>query len=326
MERRGPSHSGPYGLACKNCFNSKCRCVARADGDGCERCHRRNKPCIPSESIRRRAAAIGKKQGSNARIDDLESKLDSLLSRLESRNAIDGDPTQRQNPPPLPPSQPTQTSVVEPLDATDHETQECTCTENGDGVSRREQSALPASISDAEAEGLLGTFRSHMLHHFAFVHLPDQLTADQLQHDRPFLLRSIFCVTVPSAREKMARSKELRRTICETMLGFESQSSIDLLLGLLTYIAWGWDHLLNRRSLSRLMMQAMSLACEMRLNKPTPEDANMMTWFTPGSDAWSGSSGIMTTLEFLERQRAVLGCFALSSTVSAYFEDIDPLR
>lgn len=37
MDRRGPSHSAPYGQACLHCFKSKCKCVPRPGGNGCER-------------------------------------------------------------------------------------------------------------------------------------------------------------------------------------------------------------------------------------------------------------------------------------------------
>ena len=181
----------------------------------------------------------------------------------------------------------------------------------------------------AEAETLLGTFRSCMLHHFAFVHLPANLTAHELRHDRPFLFRAIVCAVSPSAREKAARGRELKKAICEAMLGEGSQPGVDkldLLLALLTYTSWGWDHVLNHGSLSWLTSQAKSLACEMRLGEPDSQDARIMALFTPGLDSWSDNTGIMTRQAFLERHRAVLGCFVLSSIVSIYYGQGDALR
>lgn len=37
MERRTAGRSAQYGQACLACFKTKCRCVPRPDGDGCER-------------------------------------------------------------------------------------------------------------------------------------------------------------------------------------------------------------------------------------------------------------------------------------------------
>ncbi|RYP73026.1 hypothetical protein DL771_003894 [Monosporascus sp. 5C6A] len=340
MERRGPSHSGPYGLACTSCFKSKCKCVARPDGDGCQRCHRLNKQCRPSDSLRRRTSE--KKPNSTARIAELESRLDGLISQLQSRNVIDGDATQRQSPVlPEPPSQPTETTSVQLLDTAENEAQDRNHAEDDDDVilgsvrwsdspeAVTTPEPLESQVSEAEAEILLDTFRSCMLYHFAFVHLPPHLTAHKLRQDRPFLFRAIVCAVSPSAREKVARGRELKKAICEAMLGHESQSSMnrmDLLLALLTYISWGWDHVLNHCSLTWLMLQAKSLACEMRLDGPAPLDARVMALFAPGFDSWSENTGAVTEQEFLERQRAVLGCFVLSSVVTAYYGQVDALR
>jgi hypothetical protein len=332
MERRGPSHSGPFGLACTSCFKSKCKCVARPDGDGCQRCHRLNKQCRRSDSLRRRD--IKKKASSTARIAELESKLDVLISQLQSRNVIDGDATQQQSPVlPESPSQPARTTLVQPLDTAGNEAQDSDHTEDDDDDNlepvrssdspRAVTTSEPSEpqVSEAEAETLLGTFRSCMLHHFAFVHLPAHLAAHKLRRDRPFLFRAIVCAVSPSAREKVARGRELKRAICEAMLGEESQPSMDrmdLLLAILTYISWGWDHVLNHGSLSWLISQAKSLACEMRLDEPDPQDARMMALFTPGFDSGSDNTGAVTRQDFLERHRAVL--------VSTYYGQGDALR
>ncbi|KAJ9143342.1 C6 transcription factor [Pleurostoma richardsiae] len=301
MAKRGPSHSSPYGLACTHCFKSKCKCVARPDGDGCQR-----------------------KQDSSASIAELKSKVDGLISELRLRNVLDDNAAQQRSPP-EPLSQPAARASA--LDVAENAAEDSTHAGDGEAETTSEISGLPDST--AEAESLLSTFRSRMLHHCAFVHLPSELTSHQLRRDRPFLFRAIVCVVCPSTREKVSRSRKLKVAFHKAMLLHEGQSSMDkmdLLLGLLTYVAWGWDHVLSRCSLARLMMQAMSLACEMQLNKPTTQDAKMMALFAPGFESWSGSTDTMTTQEFLDRQRALLGCFMLSSAVSAYFGQPDVLR
>lgn len=349
MERRGPSHLGPYGLACTNCFKAKCKCVARTDGgEGCQRCHRLHKQCRPSDSIRRRT--IDKAQSSASRIADLEGKLDSLISQLQTRNVIGGDSSH---------SQPSSQSDSRPVDshsgaesahqiyASEHEPQHCGHAEEDDDYDddydddprpvRRGGSPKAVATSDSpelqfsetEAETLLNTFRSCMLSHFPFVHLPASIGAHQLLCDRPFLFRAIVCVASPSAREKAARGRRLKVAIIEEMLGRDTQPSkirIDLLLALLTYIAWGWDHVLNGGSLLRLMSQANLLASEVRMDGPPPPDAHIMALFTSGFSL-PDDGGSVTREDFLAQKRAVLACFALSSMVSAYCDQaIDALR
>ncbi|OIW25920.1 hypothetical protein CONLIGDRAFT_512801 [Coniochaeta ligniaria NRRL 30616] len=331
MERRGPSHSGPYGRACTGCFKAKCKCVARADGPGCQRCHSLNRACQPSDSVRR--STILKKQNANARIAELEKKLESVIERLEPRNPPDGDPQREHQPGRLAPavnSRNVHASLSASAVENDPEESEDTDTDNDQdagtvlwspgqaGLDGPPTAAFAASdfASDAENETLLTTFRSRMLQHFPFVHLPSEVTAHQLRRDRPLLLRAIVCVA--SQKGKPTQSSELRRAMSEALL-LQETDRIDLLLALLTYLSWGWDH---SKLMSRLTMQAVSLACEM--SNPTPQDmdAPMRALFIPDVDTDAPPS----TSHFLEQQRAVLGCFVLSSAVSSYFNHVNALR
>jgi hypothetical protein len=210
---------------------------------------------------------------------------------------------------------------------------------------------MSPSVSPSSALISLDTFRSRMLHHFPFVHLPAHLTAEQLWLDRPFLFRAIVCVTSALADDKRASSLELKRVLCEIAFLQRSpqqkqqqpqQQTVDLLLGLLVYIAWGWEHLLSRRSLSRLMVVAISLVGELRfLDQAVPEITRTIRHLEPkgGFDDVYGSTtatmattttttgaGVTDTQLYLERQRAILGCFVLGSVVSAYFSQVDALR
>lgn len=186
-----------------------------------------------------------------------------------------------------------------------------------------------------------------MLHHFPFVHLPTRVTAEQLWQDRPFLFRAIVCVTSVSTEDKRASSFELKRLLYETaFLQQERQQpqhqTVDLLLGLLVYIAWGWEHLHSYCSLSRLMAVAtLQLKGLLFLDQAVPEITRTVRPFeTNGSlnevdGTWmatpeitTGTTGAVATDNqfYLECQRAILGCFVLGSTVSAHFPHIDAPR
>lgn len=301
MERRGPSHLGPYGHACMSCFKAKCKCVACPDGPGCQRCHRLKKACQPSDSSCRRTTF--EKKYSDARIIQLEKKLDGLISRLEMRNAPNSDQA------------PTRTDcskrTAQVLDSENLGPSLNTFT------AKDKESQHTEEYTDTN-DDKLSIFRSRMLPHFPFIHLPPQLTAHQLGVERPFLLRAIVCVA--SQRDKAAQSSDLRRAICAGLL-LEETDRMDLLLGLLTYLSWGWDH---SKFMSRLMLQAVSLACESdNPNSGGMDTPEMRALFQPGVEADYSP----TTSSFLERHRVVLGCFVLSSAVSAYLSySIDTLR
>ncbi|KAI1095078.1 hypothetical protein F5B19DRAFT_398063 [Rostrohypoxylon terebratum] len=121
-----------------------------------------------------------------------------------------------------------------------------------------------------------------MLKHLAFIHISPDTTAKELRQTRPFLLQAIIAVASPSTDQKMARGKELKQILAHATVT-ENQSSLDLLLGLLTYITWGWDTFLTKSAtLSRLIMLAISIVGNLRLNKPLPKDVHMIGPLTPG--------------------------------------------
>ncbi|KAE9582236.1 hypothetical protein CGCF415_v009195 [Colletotrichum fructicola] len=343
--RRAPGHAAPYGQSCTSCFKSKCKCILRSDGDGCERCHRLKKPCHPGDAIRRQAA--DNTQRANARIADLEGKLSSLVSLLQERNVIDKDASATSDTgagydePQL-----RDTEESDGLDndaARDLNSQEqddelqYTASvlsppitgSPGSQVATTPLAAVSGPSTGASAENL-ERFRSLMLPNFPFIYFPSDMTLEKLQRQRPFLCEAIRCVTPLSASEKRTRARKLKQILGEMMFREEKTSSkhasMDLLLGLLVYIAWGWDHVLSGCSLTRLMTFATTLVGEMRLDKPARGRPHRMQFFAPGIQHDDIEERGMTTTEVLESQRAVLGCFALSSAVSAYFGEIEPLK
>ncbi|XXH00030.1 hypothetical protein Hte_006371 [Hypoxylon texense] len=82
----GLRKSVPYGQACTNCSKAKCKCIISRGGPGatCERCQRLGKACVPSVSVRRRAA---RRPAAAERTAHLEEKLDDLVSILRAQAA-----------------------------------------------------------------------------------------------------------------------------------------------------------------------------------------------------------------------------------------------
>ncbi|KAI1762953.1 putative C6 transcription factor [Hypoxylon sp. FL1150] len=334
MDRKGPAHSAPYGQACLHCFKSKCKCVSRPGGEGCERCHRLNKQCYPSDSLRKRNAQ--KNHNSTARIAQLEGRLEGVVSLLQSLSKAPESST------PLRDAFEEENAADQglPTITTPDSSPSIATGTNEDGVAVSSSCAPlassfedstdtlspPSEPSSEEAEAYLNLFRTHMVRYLAFVHIPPNMTASQLRREKPFLFRAILAVTTPTVQDKLARGRELKRIIAQTAL-LENKSSIDLLLGLLTYVAWSYDSFLTRSgTLSRLVILAVSLVGDLRLNKPVPPDVHLIGPFTPGFENCYGDTGEETAQRYLERQRAVLGCFLLSSIVSSYFAQMDAMR
>jgi hypothetical protein len=152
-----------------------------------------------------------------------------------------------------------------------------------------------------------------MLPSFPFIHLSPDVSAWQLYQDRPFLFHAILTVTTFSSAKRLPQADHFRSLLCDSVL-IRVQSSIDVLLGLLTYLAWSTDVFLGRADLvSRLMMIAISLMYDLRLFKPTPPDVQFIVMFSQGQ-AYDGEDiGVHIVQGLVEKQRAVLACFILSS-------------
>lgn len=277
------------------------------DTDYPRRCRRLGKDCQPSEAARRRNAHHA--SASDTRIAQLEAKIEALSSAVQSAIGSSGSRTAISHllsrdavSDPTPPS-----SVATPL------TNSTSIASSHTGDGRTPASAAPdVSPTDSEAEEALSFFRSQMLPYFPFLSLAPALTASQLRQDRPVLLQAIVTVATFSTRRRLPLIEELKRLVFGSAL-MHAQSSMDLLLGVLTYIAWSTDAFLGRAALlSRFMVLAISLVYDLRLFKPSRPDVQAVVAYTQGFPD-SYRAGDETVHGFMERQRALLACFVLSS-------------
>lgn len=164
-----------------------------------------------------------------------------------------------------------------------------------------------------EAAWYLDRFMNHMLPCFPFIYISPGTTVQQLRRDRPFLTGAIIAVATPSTQEKLDRAERFKCHLTRLTV-LENQSNIDMLLGILTYIAWSTDPFLQRASnLSRMIMLAMSLVHDLQLGKKQPPEAHVIASMAPGLWSPERNTGDSSDQGILEQQRAVLACFVLSS-------------
>ncbi|KAJ6102366.1 hypothetical protein N7486_004793 [Penicillium sp. IBT 16267x] len=198
---------------------------------------------------------------------------------------------------------------------------------NSNPLSLADHFSLSPVQSPSRADERLHFFRTRMLPSFPFIDLTPDMTSWYLRQERPILFQAIHTVTTFSTQERLPQVEELKRLLFTSAL-VKFQSSIDLLLGLLTYLAWTTDAFLGRADLiSRLMMLAISLVYDLRLFKPSSPDVQVMMSMTQGreeQDDRSPKNEIPYGL--LERQRAVLACFVLSSNISSHLGRQDAIR
>lgn len=267
--------------------------MTRPDGLGCERCHRLNKSCLPGNLVRRHNA---RPNNPVARIAQLEGKIDDIVSLLGAGRGPNAPRLDADHPSPSPESSPTPPG---PMAAT--------------GI----PAVLPDSPFEAfdpspdEVDECVGYFRNHMIKFFPFLYLPADVQL--LRRERPFLFLCVIATASKSTQRKRTLHARIKETLAQRIVLSPNCGgiNIDLLLGLLTFVAWGNDQLLNGTptSLSRFTQMAMGLVFELRLNKPAPADTNML----PADGYTAGTSTPSTPAGSLEERRAVLGCFVMSS-------------
>jgi hypothetical protein len=216
------------------------------------RCHRLKKDCQTSVSIRQRNF----KKFSTSRTTQLEGKLDSVVSSLGSQatlkqlqteppltkhhdtplnldthhlsgesasipsiNAILDSPTTLLRTAPSIPARTATYSIVSQLSSCIH-----------DNVAVHE-------ISDTTAEKQLDTFCHAFLPFFPFIHIPPLMRASDLRQQKPFLWLVIMSLTTTSVEQQRAMGNTIRRIISQNVVA-EHEKNMDILLGLICYLAW----------------------------------------------------------------------------------------
>lgn len=237
------SAAGPagYGQSCTNCSRAKCKCILRLEGGACERCHRLNKDCQQMTSSRKRTA----RRTGTSRTAQLEEKLDDLVSILKSGHqpanydgllfAASAEASKQPG---------ATTSALDSLAAaaTKHrlvdmypeQSSESQASSTSGGNGSRYVPVLEPTPEEAQAQ--LAKFRSWLVN-FPFMHIPAETTSYMLQEERPFLWLCIRSITSTSLLQQRAMADRIRRELSERIL-MNSERSMDLLLGIITILAW----------------------------------------------------------------------------------------
>jgi hypothetical protein len=119
----------------------------------------------------------------------------------------------------------------------------------------------------AAADRRLETFRQGFVHYFPFVVVPPTVSPEALRCDNPFLFLCIMAVT--SFEDTMLQRRlglEIKKQICDRLvMGYEA--SIDLLQGLLVFVAWYQYFCVPGKHQYFLMVQlCVSMCHELRLD------------------------------------------------------------
>ncbi|KAJ5908960.1 hypothetical protein N7495_001642 [Penicillium taxi] len=165
-------------------------------------------------------------------------------------------------------------------------------------------------------------FRSKMLKYFPYVYVP--CNASWLEQERPFTLLCIMNVTSQATETKLALGARIKQILTHRVYVDDDPLALnlDLVMGLLVWIVWGYDHMLHGTvaKVSRWMQLAISIVFDLGLGKPPQEQISLL------ADGVL-SSGKTVPTRSIEERRAVLGCYVMSLVASSYWgqRQMDPM-
>ncbi|KAK3942682.1 hypothetical protein QBC46DRAFT_255934 [Diplogelasinospora grovesii] len=187
-------------------------------------------------------------------------------------------------------------------------------------------SGIPSHVyqpTPLEAEESLETFRKHMLVFLPFVYLPRNMTAKRLREVNPFLWYNIMTITCKPTDRQLLMSDAIKKFIAQKMV-VEHEKSLDLLLGLLSFMGWTHYHRKDKPYLSVMASLIQSLVYDLGLNK-APAEPNGMLPFWKNYEAKKPLAAAIKE-RTLEERRAVLACFYTTSQAAYTLKKIDPLN
>ncbi|KAJ8119591.1 hypothetical protein O1611_g10578 [Lasiodiplodia mahajangana] len=173
---------------------------------------------------------------------------------------------------------------IGPAAITPASTSYTTCSTAGSTPSPLPAPAHDTLTSAAQAEETLMFFRQHHLKTFPFVYLPPDMTAAQLQRDRPYLWLNISAVCCKSPLKQAVLSQQTRGELGHRML-VSCERSIDMLLGALCLLGWT-THLCFRPTMSAVIGMVTALVADLRLDKPVRsfELFSLLAFLTLGAE------------------------------------------
>lgn len=88
-----------------------------------------------------------------------------------------------------------------------------------------------------ETEASLADFDAHMLKFLPYIYIPPDTTAIQLLAHRPFLMLCMCAISTRHVARQLQLFEIMRETLAQKLI-VKPEPSIDLLLGLLTFLGW----------------------------------------------------------------------------------------
>ncbi|KAF7940983.1 hypothetical protein EAE99_000620 [Botrytis elliptica] len=302
--------------SCEACRTSKGRCLpSKDDPTRCAKCSKSRKKCVFLETKPRPK----KMRSSRVRVAEMEQKLDGILNILAAKSQADSQPNSIPTPESPQENMPLDLSEMFelsfpllPLENTSTKPFQHMSLSTPPNLSYGGLNDVISRciISTKQAEEALKEFASRASA-FPFVLLPLQASLESLRHERPILLLGILASTSQNniPLQHLLES-ELRETISSRTI-MHGEKSIDLLQGILLYLAWYHYHYNPaKENLFQLTQMANTMVMDLGLHRPK---------FGEVQTSYSSTLGFECPKKFtsaqIEEKRTLIGCFCLTSSI-----------
>ncbi|KAF2144124.1 uncharacterized protein K452DRAFT_267286 [Aplosporella prunicola CBS 121167] len=316
--------------ACKSCAVAKTKCVSRP-GNDCERCHRLKRACV------RDLPAAKKRKAPTAKNKRLEQKLDQLVNLLSNNQA--SSPTSSSNTnnytnitetlrsdpaPAVPDASSSSNYQFRPSPPIEGERGAVFAHRPDKSPSQTCPPTANSGPSDAVAERCLHQFQTYMAPYFPFVVIPQGTTIAQLRATKPFLLNAI--VTVASYQNLDHQRKlgdGLMASVAHGLL-MRGEKSLDMLQGLLVWLAWYHPHLFVNPNTTMILQLIVGLVIDLGLKRSSRAygSERLESAITRSAHGELANSELRTS----EERRALLGAFYLTTIVAQWAKRYESMR
>ncbi|KAF2125014.1 hypothetical protein P153DRAFT_300614 [Dothidotthia symphoricarpi CBS 119687] len=341
-------------FACERCRKHKVRCVPSDIASICQRCQKARVECIEHVARRRPAKPRVDSHAPN-KMRDLDKKLDkisAIVATMAPNSTQNSTPNstpqstlpsvailpsqvpetaQRTPSPPHPTVPPTSAPSVQkppvfpaPRPASISESSLMFWESINDTLSSLGRiDPILRSISVVHMQMLLDTYRT-MVDYFPFVSLPNDCSCKDLIQHRPMLMFAVLTVAShDSVLLQLKLSREFRKVIMVKIMNGEK--SLDLLQGLLVFIAWHHHYMDSQAvSIPMLIQICVGIACDLGLDNISNIARSPLQREDPrdreAKRAYLGCYYLVSNVGLMEPNKA--RCLSYSSTLRNYASEL----
>lgn len=325
VSKDGPTPAAIPSAACDTCRHHKVKCEQLDDNSvpaTCKRCTRLDKTCVYSPQPPRR-----KRRRTDARVGDLEKKIDSLLATIRradsGENHGSDDAESQKN------SKSPETFGAARLDA---EINAELFTRFNDGTTlstKPPPSNDPSSEHDVVDRGILSmidasryldTFVNELLPQYPIMHFDPGTTASTLRRDKPSVFLAVLACASISCEPAKAKllNKEIWALLANKVL-IDGQKSVDHVEALIISAVWHRPvENFSSLKITQMFQMATTMALDIGLDRACAKAGDSRdtgsgcvrkgTWSDEG-DASMPKSAASIGMDRIRQARAVLTCY-----------------